>query len=170
MMSFDFKAILLKHFTPRVLCGVLGLLIVAELMFGLKTYFTEEAIQIPARSVPNLALIVPIPREEILKMPLFGEFLPEDLAGVELKNSTLHLKLLGVLFSEDEQKSAVIIELSGGEQRIYHVGDTLPGGAVVQRINPDEIYVSRNGGVEYLFLPEKGINLNTPQPGITFEK
>ncbi len=169
MISIDFKAILVKSLTPRLLCAFFGLLVVTELMFGLKTYFTNESVNMPI-SHPTIASIVPIAREDVLKMSLFGEFLPENLAGVELKNSTLHVKLLGVLLSKDEKKSEVILELQNGEQHVYHVGDTVSGGAVIQRINQDEIYVSRNGRVEYLFLPEKGINLDSPEPGLTFER
>lgn len=117
MASIDFKLILSKNFTPRLLCAFLGLLVVAELMFGLKTYFTNELIDTPIGQQPTMASIVPIAREEVLKMPLFGEFLPEDLAGVEVKNSTLHVKLLGVIYSEDPRKSEVILELQGGEER-----------------------------------------------------
>lgn len=170
MISVDLKAMLSKHAAPRVLCAFWAGLVVAELMFGLKTYFDDELVEVPVNSKPIVVSADPIVREDILKMPLFGEFLPEDLAGVALKSSTLHVKLLGVIFSEDEKKSEVILELQSGEQRTYHVGDALPGGAVIQRINQDEMYVSRHGGVEYLFLPEKGINLDSPEPGITFEK
>ncbi len=170
MIPIDFKVILSKSLTPRLLCAFFSLLVIAELMFGLKTYFTNELVDAPVGQQPTISSIVPIAREDVLKMPLFGEFLPEDLAGVELKNSTLHVKLLGVIYSEDEKKSEVILELQGGEERTYHVGDMLPGGAIIQRINQDEMYVSRNGGVEYLFLPEKGINLESPEPGLVFEK
>lgn len=171
MIAIDVKSILLKSITPKLLCAFLGVAILLELMSGLKIYVVPEPLPIvqAERPVP-LSAIVPISREKLVNMPLFGAFLPQDLTGVALKSSTLHVKLLGVILSDNEAQSEAILELQNGQQQVYHIGDVVPGGAVIKRINQDEIYVMHDGEVEYLFLPEKGINLDSPEPGITFGK
>ncbi len=171
MIPIDVKSILSKSVTPKLLSAFLSVAILIELMSGLKFYVNQESYAPPEKSRPaSINTIVSIPRNKVVSAPLFGAFLPEDLSGVALKNSTLHVKLLGVILSDNENESEVILGLTNGEQRIYHVGDTVPGGAVIKRINRDEVYVAHDGAVEYLFLPEKGINLDSPEAGITFEK
>lgn len=67
----------------------------------------------------------------------------------------LNLRLAGVFFVErgDERALALIAE-GGGLERGYRIGESLPGGARLERIQRDHVVVSRNGRQEVLHLPK----------------
>lgn len=172
-MYADLKAMISKPWMPRVLCGVLVLLILIEIILSLRAIFSSaftlevEGAQVATSSVQQE---MPIERETLLKVPLFGDYIPEDLAGVDVKDSTLHVKLIGVILSPNEKESEAIFQLQDDKQKIFHLGDTIPGGAVIKRINQDEIYMMRNGSIEYLSLPEKGLSFDAPAPPLNFKE
>lgn len=173
-MHADLKAMISKPIMPRILCGVLVLLILIDVVLGLHSLFSS-AHTLDASGAPQVTSsvehdAVPVARETMLKVPLFGDYMPEDLAGVDVKNSTLHIKLVGVILSPNENESEVILELQDEQQKVFRTGDAVPGGAVIKRINQDEVYMMRNGAIEYLFLPEKGLNFDAPAPPLNFKE
>lgn len=86
-----------------------------------------------------------------LATPFFGEYVPND---IDVKESRLNLKVVGILFSSQERQSFIIIHTEGAGDKSFHVGDSLPGGAIIKRINPDGVLVERNGALESLSLPK----------------
>ena len=60
----------------------------------------------------------------------------------------LQLTIVGIMYSDSEQTSHVIVQGTSGRDQLYRVGDKLPGGAVLKRITPDGILVNQNGVLE----------------------
>jgi type II secretory pathway component PulC len=70
----------------------------------------------------------------------------------ELPDTSLTLTLVGVFFADDRPYAWVIIEAPGVGQRRYTVGDTLPGGAVIDAIQRKAVVLDQNGKKEALRL------------------
>lgn len=67
----------------------------------------------------------------------------------------LNLRLVGVFFVEHRGNRALaLIAEGGGIEHGYRVGDALPGGARLERVERDKVVVSRNGRQEVLNLPQ----------------
>lgn len=170
-MYADLKAVISKPWMPKLLCGVLALFILIDVLLGFRSFFSPKISfsMAQSRRVERLISPVPIPREQSLKVSIFGDYIPENSSEIKAKKSTLHLKLMGVILSPDEHQSQAILQLQNQQEKIFHVGDTVPGGAVIQRINVDDLYLMRNGEAEYLYLPEKPLNFDPPAPKLGFE-
>jgi general secretion pathway protein C len=168
----DFKALISKPSMPKFLCGVLASLILIEGLLGFRSFFSTDISSglEPSSAAKQPTAPVPVPREMILKIAIFGNYMPENLAEIEARKSTLHLKLMGIILSPNENESAAILQLQSNEEKIFHVGDTVPGGAVIKRINIDDLYMMRNGEVEYLYLPEKPLSFDPPAQPLGFER
>jgi general secretion pathway protein C len=66
----------------------------------------------------------------------------------------LNLRLVGVFFTERGQGPALALIADGNSlERGYRIGDALPGGARLERIERDQVIVSRNGREELIKLP-----------------
>jgi general secretion pathway protein C len=65
----------------------------------------------------------------------------------------LNLTLHGVFASEDEDAMA-IISSGGANERYYHIGDAIPGGATLKAVYPDRVLLERNAKTETLPLPK----------------
>ncbi len=91
---------------------------------------------------------------------LFGR--AEAARPVEAPNAPqpivpLNLRLVGIFFMERGGDRALALIADGnGPERGYRLGEPLPGGARLQRIQRDHVVVSRNGREEVLKLPKLG--------------
>jgi general secretion pathway protein C len=65
----------------------------------------------------------------------------------------LNLRLAGIFFTERGRGLALIAD-GNSLERGYRIGDPLPGGARLERIERDQVVVSRNGREELIKLPK----------------
>lgn len=99
--------------------------------------------------------------QHILKASLFGLYLDE----AHVKKSMLNVTLVGILFAEPVEESQVIIRLASGDEKVYKVGDDLPGEVTLKRILADGILVERLGVLESISLPKESLNFEpAPKP------
>ncbi len=159
----DLKVAWSKPWVPRILCGVLLLFTMIEILLGLLAFFSSESLGDDQSSSLEIAA-EPVPRDraEVVKIPFFGDYMPENLAEADVKRSALRLSVVGIIYSLQEDESQVLLQLPDKEERVFHLGDVLPGGAILKRIQPDEIFMMRNGAIESLSLPEKGLTFDAP--------
>lgn len=160
-MQIDIKSIVLKPIVPQVLCGL------AALFFALQLYsFIDILVNgVVLTPLPTQAAVV-IKEEQptqFLNSPLFGDYFPDNLDESKIKRSTLQLTVVGILFSLHETDSIVTIRTKGQGERMFHVGDTVPGGAVIKRIMPDGVLLMRAGAMERLSLPKNELKFE-PMP------
>jgi len=85
----------------------------------------------------------------------------------DLPQTTLHLTLIGVIFSSSPENAVAIImkKDSTDEAVIYGVGDQLPGNSVLREIQPDRIILTRAGNQEILLIDEGLSTPSTPATG-----
>lgn len=97
----------------------------------------------------------------LFKKPLFGDYIP-DPAMAEIKQSTLNFTVVGIMYSDQKEGSQVLLQNPDGKDHTYLVGDILPGGAVIQRIEKSRIIVLYKGALESLRLPRNELQFEAP--------
>jgi general secretion pathway protein C len=133
------------------------------------------APQFVIENSPNASPSIPLqadkPRHEgqIAQLHLFGK---APIARKEIPDAPktrLNLTLHGVFASENEDAMA-IISSGGANERFYHLGDAIPGGATLKAVYPDRVLLERNSKTETLPLPKSintGIAISrTPAPTV----
>lgn len=104
---------------------------------------------------------------------------PTRQSDIAAPDTKLNLVLRGVLSTEDPQALA-IIAMAGAKEKIYAVGDNVPGGARLKTVYADRVILERGANLETLRLPKdrsKGFSLTehdddetqTPPPLTPFE-
>ncbi len=95
----------------------------------------------------------------ILKHNVFGVAAGNAPKKAEVVADTpdtqLNLELRGVLAYDPEASALAIISEGRGEEKVYGIGDELPGSATLEEVLADHVILKRNGRLEKLRLPEK---------------
>jgi len=111
----------------------------------------------PASAKPSGAAARPagaIDVATIQSANLFGQYqaAPTENGG-QAPESTLPLKLIGILASSDNERySRALIEVAAGDERPFGVGSQVIQGTTLQAILPDRVVLSRGGKLETLRL------------------
>lgn len=106
---------------------------------------------------------------KIQQAHFFGEFLPDNLNNESIKKSMLNLKLVGTMEAYPEKYSQVILALPGGKEKIFSLGDKIPGGAKIVKILTDGVLILRNGQVERISMPKLGVKFEPVPRSLTME-
>jgi general secretion pathway protein C len=95
--------------------------------------------------------------DRIVNAHLFGTVSTEEpalVADVEAAPDTqLSLELRGTITASEEQRALAIIAERGGAERVYFLGDAVPGGASLHAVHNDRVLLRRGGQLEALRLP-----------------
>lgn len=93
--------------------------------------------------------------EKIPDMHIFGQAL---IATGDMPITSLQLTVTGIVreqTTDDNNLSKAYISISGGQSKIYHVGETLPDGVKIYDITPDTVILENGGRLEKLPLPRE---------------
>lgn len=100
-------------------------------------------------------LVLPVSKENILQQihhipeeHLFGK----TGLGEGVPITSLQLRLIGIIKSQPENLSRVIISEAGQPGKVYAIGDSLPSGILVNAITEDGVILENNGQMEKLPL------------------
>jgi general secretion pathway protein C len=104
---------------------------------------------------------VPADFATITAAHLFGEVSKEPVAvtadaALAAPDTSLALQLRGAIAADDPRFAHAIIADGSGNEQVYFVNSTLPGGATVQQIQADRVVLARGGQLEVLRLPREG--------------
>lgn len=163
-MKFDLHQLSQEKFLTLAIKGGMGLLILLILLQIISLFYSKTS------SLDELSPVLKVQPEisdykVIVKANLFGHYVPKDLNHAGIKQSLLDVEIAGILFSQKNEESQVILKESNGEQKIYKVGDSLPGGAVLKKILPNGIVVERDGELERLDLAKDELHFQpSPKP------
>jgi len=95
--------------------------------------------------------------DRIVEAHLFGRAGAEaPVPLVEQENAPdtqLSLELRGTVSASDETRALAIIAERGGAERVYFIGDAVPGGATLHAVHFDRVLLRRAGRLEALRLP-----------------
>ncbi len=91
---------------------------------------------------------------KIAKLHLFGKTSQRPIQDVRTAPKTrLNLTLRGVYATEADDAMAIIAN-GGANERFYHIGDSIPGGAILKAVYPDRVLLERNAKMETLPMPK----------------
>lgn len=76
--------------------------------------------------------------------------------------TSLNLKLIGVLFDRESQDGYAIISESGKPQKTFHKGDKVSGNATLHAVEPNRVILMRNGRHETLTLIKPDLQVKSP--------
>ena len=115
----------------------------------------------------NATVQPPIDYAAVGAWHLFGRLevdRPVEAPPVALPVTPLNLRLVGVFFVEQGDRALALIAEGNSLERGYRIGEPLPGGALLEQIQRDQIIVSRNGRREVLHLPKLSDSNRAPAP------
>jgi general secretion pathway protein C len=94
----------------------------------------------------------------ISSFKLFGDALaPKKVAAVEtekLPETTLKLRLTGVLAGKNNIQAGALIEGPDSQTRSYRIDEEVPGGAILKQVYPDRVVLERTGRLENLIFED----------------
>jgi general secretion pathway protein C len=91
---------------------------------------------------------------QIAQLHLFGNpSIKEERKAPVAPETRLNLILRGVLATGGDDALAIIAS-GGADERFYHVGEAIPGGATLKAVYPDRVLLERNLNMETLPLPK----------------
>lgn len=95
--------------------------------------------------------------ERIVDAHLFGEMGTEAPVLVAEEDTApdtqLSLELRGTIAASEENRALAIIAERGGAERVFFIGDAVPGGAALHAVHLDRVLLRRGGRLEALRLP-----------------
>ncbi len=116
--------------------------------------------QVTPSSSPSRSSEVSV--DAVVSKHLFGDVdaRPQEVVEerpVEAAETRLPLKLRGIYASEDDQRANAIIEVGGGQQEVYFIGDKIEGGsgATLHQVFATKVILNRNGQLESLTLEQE---------------
>jgi general secretion pathway protein C len=74
------------------------------------------------------------------------------------------LVLAGVIADADEKLGFALLGTSPTDIRVYRVGATVPGGAVLHAVQVDRVLLNRGGTIEALLMPVRPSGASAPPP------
>ncbi len=117
----------------------------------------------PPQVAPQTGQNTPAPAfyATITAAHLFGEVSQEAPpvsgdAALTAPDTSLALQLRGAVAADNPKLAHAIIADGSGNEQVYFVNSTLPGGATVQQIQADRVVLARAGQLEVLRLPREG--------------
>jgi general secretion pathway protein C len=91
-------------------------------------------------------------------LDLFGraeQQVAESPKAVDAPQTRLNLTLRGVVAAGEGPSARAIIAAPGQPEEHYRVGDSVPGGAVLEQVLADRVILRRGGRLEALHLPKE---------------
>jgi general secretion pathway protein C len=147
----DVRMWLHKPWVSQLLCVGFALLLIWEIYSFVRGFWSNQPAQTTAAS--QTAVIRNTVGKE-LRSPIFGTYVPKNLSDSNVKQTTLDLSIVGIIFSDKEENSQVIIRTTEGEETLVGVGDSLPDGVIIKRITPEGVMVENQGELESLSFPK----------------
>lgn len=83
---------------------------------------------------------------------LFGNYEPE-MNEEKIPQTLLNVKLLGILQASNSADSQALIQVGEEDEKVYQIGNALPGGAELLKILDDTVLIKYRGHIEKLMLP-----------------
>lgn len=163
-MFADVRMIFLKPLVPQLICLILALTLILHLISDIHSLSLLDKAMLVSHDqtmIQNNALQKNASRGKKL-IAVFGDYVPKNINEAEVKQSMLDMKVVGIMFAKNAEKSHVILKTSSGQEQTFMVGDELPGGAVIKGITPDGVLVMRNGSLESLSLPKTTLIFEPP--------
>ncbi|NVK86817.1 MAG: type II secretion system protein GspC [Gammaproteobacteria bacterium] len=155
---------------------VVSLLLLAKLTWLWVDAFTADYTISPPTTTrtTNTTATNQVSVQAIVSKHLFGDVnaKPEEVAVIETAatETNLPLKLRGIYAFDDDARASAIIEVGGGDQEMYFIGETIKNarGAKLHQVLPTKVILNRSGQLESLTLEQEDsvISMDERKPAI----
>ena len=141
---------------PRLATGVLAIALAAQaalIVTGLAGGGLQPAAGLRA---PGPVHAQGLDVAAIVESHLFGRSpMAAGALGAQAPRTQLPLVLTGVIAERNPHAGMAILGPSAGADRVYAIGDSIPGGARLAAVLPREVLLERDGRLESLALPQQ---------------
>lgn len=107
--------------------------------------------------------------DQVAQLHLFGEVVRSSATTtpqvVNAPETRLSLTLKGILATSTQGEGRALIAAGSGEDKVYKVGESVSGGAVLHEVLVDKVILERDGRFETLTLPRDRMELDTDRAG-----
>ena len=166
----------LRSVAPRALFWLLAAAIVLTVFQCSHSLLNPKALEIsPTTNAGKKTLNVkqqPIEQvniEAVVSRNLFGEPVTQMSSQAQLvakaAETRLPLELRAVFESSESSISAAIIGQRGQNAKLFTVGDSVPGNAILEGVVGDKVLLRRAGKLEFLPFPESKYQATQNQKG-----
>ena len=162
-MHVDFKLIFYRPIVVKLTFIFLTFLLISQILLGLgnlrslDNFMNVIKAQEDEKNIINSKLL-----SDNLGINLFGTYIPKNINDLEVKLSSLNIKIVGILFANDDKFSQVIISSSDKKDQILGVGDRLSNGALIKKITKDGILIEWKGALERINLVKDVLIFDAP--------
>lgn len=112
-----------------------------------RSHVAVVAIAVPSR---------PLDLTAVSRFAPFGTLVAAP--GVAGDPSALGLQLRGIMLARPQPASTALIAAAGGPVKVFGIGDTLPGGAILDAVEFDLVVLRINGQLLTLAFPAKPVS------------
>ena len=88
----------------------------------------------------------------------------DDQDALDAPDTRLNLTLRATIAATNPKEAHAIIADSSGDEQVYFLRDSIPGGATLQQVRTDRVILSRGGVLEALRLPREFEGGSAPPP------
>jgi general secretion pathway protein C len=120
-----------------------------------ETGLTHQQQPLASNALSKSKQITP---QAIIGWHLFGKSEAVQATNVPAPETSLKLKLIGVISSDDMQQARAIIAVTSDKQKHYKVRDTINDNVKIKAIYADRIILIHNSRDEVLFLERKKLD------------
>lgn len=161
VQAFDYLAMIQRVEFPQALCVVFCILL---LWVWVGEWFTANPLSVEQSVSMVQQQLSEKDIQKALALPIFGKYVATLSADQVLQKSTIGLHLVGIMYSpSSEASSQVVIRSSDGEEHSYSVGDRLPGGVTIEKIEANRVILRNDDVLEELRLPELKLHFESPE-------
>ena len=148
---------LVARLTPQQQAYSALVLACGLLFWGLWGQIQQFRLEFPTQVTMTTATATSkVTLAELPKLHLLGKAeAPTSLVGIP--NTLMQLSLKGIHSGNSPDDGSAIISVPGKTDRVYLVGDKLPGGAVLSGVYNDKVVIDRNGELEVVKFAHKGL-------------
>lgn len=149
LANFPAKTIRLsKEQIPLFVSGLVTILLLISIGQAICMFLSYKRI---AQASVYAPVAIEQTTTDIASWHLFGV---SSSCAALIPTTDLKLTLRGLLVASPAKNSQAIISELGKEEKVYSIGDALPGGAILYKILVDSVILKHNGRLEKLTPPE----------------
>ena len=132
-------------------------------------FFVENLDDTPVTAVNTTkpSPSVSKPSIDLTTLNLFGIANQTTVAAIDAPETKLNLELQGVFTAESQENSTAIVAERNKDGLLYHVGDRLPGNAILSAVYDDHILIRRGARTEKLMFSDAKLRRIAPTNSTT---
>ncbi|HAF88101.1 MAG: hypothetical protein CMF38_06160 [Legionellaceae bacterium] len=144
-----------KYIIVIIWLTTMGILTIYEFLLLLKPYevTTNLAQPRPKTKAPSIT-----PSSPVFTTSLFGQYNAPRI----IPASSLDIHIVGILYDYEGSYAQVILKTENNQELVYGVGDKLPNGAEIKKINKHNVIILYHQRLEKISIKENPLKFDAP--------